>query len=925
MFKSLSNKDEMPVLCTAGSNYIIVREDGQIYKCFKDLDPIGTIDNYQLSKIANPCKVNYTCDSSSDQMFCTQWNYKPKKDHYINNPACTNWIDNNPNNLKLDHLYMIYYPTYRCNFECPYCCNYYPTDSNDPRPKYENEISTEKWIEFFGKINNKFSNVQININGGEPLLRSDISILLEEMLKLNFSGSMVTNLSVPKSLDKILQIENEKIKEFGFTITLHPSSKRFNFDQSLKYIKKFKDRKFKQRIVILAWPDHIEHYKQWKPIFQELNIPFWLKWCGGYDYKEDHIKYIIKEGAGKSTPQYLQDINWVRKEKMKFLKLNKEPTNEEKIKFSSDSKVYCDAGLSYMWIEPNGDILRCNTLNFKHKDKYEKLIIGNVITKEWNPLSDEELICNNHEDCFGCDACLSTQWIQENNKIELIERCPSHIPRNPSPFKANQDYVKYICVLSYKCNYDCLYCSTNELYDKKYEKMTYEHLINFFSERIKENPRCQVIMSPMGEPTRFPNFIDLVVALAKMKVDVHITTNLSQFKIIEEITSHKEYVDNIQFQISLHPFASAFNYDRFIGTASMIRKRGFNAFSLMVGNPVQIYLFDKYKKDLSKIGIDLFMQKDESKYGNRDDEVPESIRENKTREFEEKFINIEDSPKEEIIECTSGLDYFNINAKGEIHRCAWGYKGQDTFLGNSPKFIENYNEIIERFSKNPTCPKMTCYKQCEDFMLEVWKNKNKIWNSVTWRDKLNNIKDLSLENIWLTICLTEKCINACPYCVAALTEHFNSSSKEEENLGLIDSNHLCQLFEFLATKRKGIKSIEITGGGEPLLHSGFSKIINHATDLDYHVNITTSGLNNIERIYELRNFHKLSFVISFHPCSKNWNQDSVEKILTFIKSKKPDYITGSLVKYPGNLQRKKEIENICDKFNIKLMLYEQIK
>jgi len=324
MFKSLKIEKFPDVLCTAGANYIIVREDGQIYKCFRDLKPIGTIDNYQLSKNADPCRVNYICDSSSDQMFCTQWNYKPKKDYCLDNPACTNWRDDNLDNINLNNLYIIFYPTYRCHFGCQYCCNYYPIDENDPRPKYDNEISTKKWIKFFDEISSKFENIQININGGEPLLRSDINILIEKFLELNFSGSMVTNFSVFKSLDKILKIKDYKIKDFGFTITLHPSSKKFDFNQTLKYIKKFKDHKFKQRIVLLSWPDHVKYYKEWKPIFKDLKIPFWFKWCGGYEYDDEHIRYTMNEGGCLPTPIYLKNINWIKKSAKKFKRINHE-------------------------------------------------------------------------------------------------------------------------------------------------------------------------------------------------------------------------------------------------------------------------------------------------------------------------------------------------------------------------------------------------------------------------------------------------------------------------------------------------------------------------------------------------------------------------------------------------------------------------
>jgi radical SAM protein with 4Fe4S-binding SPASM domain len=418
----------------------------------------------------------------------------------------------------------------------------------------------------------------------------------------------------------------------------------------------------------------------------------------------------------------------------------------------------------------------------------------------------------------------------------------------------------------------------------------------------------------------------MVIQLAKLDIDVHITTNMSQYKVIEEITSHNEIKNKINFQMSVHPFATTFNYDRLLATMSMIKNRGFSGFALMVGNPLQTYLFEKYKKDINDIGFDLYLQKDESKYGERKDNINIEMRENGTNKFEQKLNNNEKHEKKnDIIECSAGLDYFNINANGEIHRCIWGFKENETLIGNIKYYIENYDNVTEKFIKNPKCKHMSCHKQCEEFMIELWKNKNKIWDSVTWKPKSDKIEDVSINNIWLTICLTGRCVNNCPYCIGKLGPNFKNNCDVNEDLQFINTNDLCDLFTFISKKRNGIKKLEITGGGEPLMHPDFIKIINHATSLDYHVNITTSCLNNIENILFLRNFENISFVISFHPCSKNWDKDKVEKALSFIKDKKPRFIVGSLVKYEGNLKRKEEIQDICNKYNVKLDLYDQIK
>lgn len=317
-----------PILCTAGSNYFVVKRTGEIHKCFHDMQPIGDMLQYPfcLSKIATPCRVGYICDASSDQMFTKQWNIPENTNNkqYDKNPVCTNWKEsNNPNNIKLNYNYIIIYPTEGCNFTCPYCCNYYPAKEDDPRPHFPGERSTEDWFKFFDLLKKHCNNIQMNFNGGEPLLRKDISELINKTMENNFYCSMVTNFSVPNRLDKILNIDHKNYQNFSFSVTLHPVNKKYNFDNALKYIKLFKEKGYKIRVSILGWKDNIKHYEEYKSIFKELNIPFWLKWCGGYKYDKEFIDYLHKEGATRTTAEYLHLLKWegIVEENKKFMTL----------------------------------------------------------------------------------------------------------------------------------------------------------------------------------------------------------------------------------------------------------------------------------------------------------------------------------------------------------------------------------------------------------------------------------------------------------------------------------------------------------------------------------------------------------------------------------------------------------------------------
>jgi hypothetical protein len=64
----------------------------------------------------------------------------------------------------------------------------------------------------------------------------------------------------------------------------------------------------------VSWPDNIPFYKEFKPIFKSLNIPLWLKGCGGYTnnpkFTGELLTYLYFENAHLTTAEYLESIGW---------------------------------------------------------------------------------------------------------------------------------------------------------------------------------------------------------------------------------------------------------------------------------------------------------------------------------------------------------------------------------------------------------------------------------------------------------------------------------------------------------------------------------------------------------------------------------------------------------------------------------------
>jgi pyrroloquinoline quinone biosynthesis protein E len=76
--------------------------------------------------------------------------------------------------------------TYRCPLRCPYCSN--PLDFNAKR----SELTTDEWRRVFTEAE-ELGALQVNLTGGEPLLRDDLELLVAEAKRLELYTSLITS------------------------------------------------------------------------------------------------------------------------------------------------------------------------------------------------------------------------------------------------------------------------------------------------------------------------------------------------------------------------------------------------------------------------------------------------------------------------------------------------------------------------------------------------------------------------------------------------------------------------------------------------------------------------------------------------------------------------------------------------------------
>ena len=89
--------------------------------------------------------------------------------------------------------------TYRCPLQCVYCSN--PLEL----ARHRNELDTEAWVRVMGEAE-ALGIVQVNLTGGEPLLRAD----LEEIAAAARRHQMYTNLitsGVPLAKDRLVRLK----------------------------------------------------------------------------------------------------------------------------------------------------------------------------------------------------------------------------------------------------------------------------------------------------------------------------------------------------------------------------------------------------------------------------------------------------------------------------------------------------------------------------------------------------------------------------------------------------------------------------------------------------------------------------------------------------------------------------------------------
>src|SRR5918911_2688964 len=89
--------------------------------------------------------------------------------------------------------------TYRCPLRCTYCSN--PLDY----ARHKDALSTDDWLRVFREAE-ALGVVQLNLTGGEPLLRDDLEQLVEGARRLDLYTNLITS-GVPLTRERLARLK----------------------------------------------------------------------------------------------------------------------------------------------------------------------------------------------------------------------------------------------------------------------------------------------------------------------------------------------------------------------------------------------------------------------------------------------------------------------------------------------------------------------------------------------------------------------------------------------------------------------------------------------------------------------------------------------------------------------------------------------
>lgn len=453
-------------------------------------------------------------------------------------------------------------------------------------------------------------------------------------------------------------------------------------------------------------------------------------------------------------------------------------------------------------------------------------------------------------------------------------------PRLESPGR-----VFLVWDISYRCNYNCSYCSTHKsLAMKDSTCINIDEMREISYAMYKDYSSCHIRFSG-GEPFIYPNFIEFLHMLSEYHT-LEVSTNLSM-----DVNELKERLRPEGLLLSSSFHAEFINIHEFLKKVLFLKDNRFNVSVTFVAYPPFLRRIGYFKELLEKNGIQFIIQPFRGSFCGRkypDEYVDEEkvllkdyVNTSLHKSANQKILDYRTSIEEKKTKvCRMGQMYARIDPFGNIFRCC---SSDSPKLGNILESgLKLLNEPLS--CEIESCP---CWKAmiigCEEEWLSQWEYpKHSKQYEPTKEEEVNNIS-LSVKipehnlkttvapyRVFFTWDVHYRCNYKCSYC--------NAQKPEQDDF--IEARYL-EVDKWIAIwddiyKKYGSCEIQLTGG-EPFIYPGIMDLITRLSKihtLEFSTNLSWEIGPFIENISPER----ARIGVSFHPEFIDFNR-FLEKVL----------------------------------------------
>lgn len=259
--------------------------------------------------------------------------------------------------------YVMYIPTFRCNYKCEFCF----LDLNKlVQPKRE-EVPLKRVIKVFAD-SKVLRGLLIQISGGEPFLRKDLPELIAELNSLGHHVNVTTNGSFPELVKKSYGLSKFPDK-FSINVSLDGINDIHNrlrnnkdaYENAMLTIKIARNATNANiQVNTVLFNENINQIRALRKILK------------GYSVNHVPIPLASKDGDFKASYQ--------KEEIKKFLPFLHHPLFVDYVLGKNlITGTSCHAGSSSVFIDPYGDVFPCEVMGISTQEsERQKFVMGNI-------------------------------------------------------------------------------------------------------------------------------------------------------------------------------------------------------------------------------------------------------------------------------------------------------------------------------------------------------------------------------------------------------------------------------------------------------------------------------------------------------------------------------------------------------------------